>query len=173
MASHRNRGAAGDGPTQSPSRRAAQLRSFSRSLPMALLRARETVMRHFRPSLQAFDLTEQQWRVLRALASQEEIDVTGLANVTFLLAPSLTRILRDLERRKIIRRRADPSDLRAALISLTARGRSLLDDVGVESERIYHALEARFGEPRMKALMSMLAEVESELREPLRPDDDP
>jgi len=90
-----------------------------------------------------------------------------LAQATFLLAPSLTRILRDLERRKIIRRRADPSDLRAALISLTARGRSIVDTVGVNSERIYRALEARLGATRMRALMTMLAEAERELREPL------
>ena len=83
--------------------------------------------------------------MLRALAFHGEIDVTGLADATFLLAPSLTRILRDLERRKIIRRRADPHDLRAALISLTARGRSIVDTVGVHSERVYQALEARLG----------------------------
>src|SRR5438105_334324 len=44
------------------------LRPFSQSLPMALLRAREAVMRHFRPSLQAAGLTEQQWRTMRALS---------------------------------------------------------------------------------------------------------
>jgi homoprotocatechuate degradation regulator HpaR len=175
MASKRDRGeashqAAADHPSPSP-RAGGQLRPFSRSLPMALLRARETVMQHFRPSLHAAGLTEQQWRVLRALASHGEIDVTGLAQATFLLAPSLTRILRDLERRKIIHRRADPNDLRAALISLTARGRSIVDTVGVHSERIYRALEARLGATRMQALMTMLADAERELREPLALDD--
>ena len=47
-------------------------------------------MRHFRPSLQAADLTEQQWRVLRALAGATEVDATGLAGPQ-LRAPSLTR----------------------------------------------------------------------------------
>lgn len=175
MASRHDQGEASrdaaDDPSPSP-RAGGQLRPFSRSLPMALLRAREMVMQHFRPSLHAAGLTEQQWRVLRALASHGETDVTGLANATFLLAPSLTRILRELERRKIIRRRADPHDLRAALISLTARGRSIVDTVGVHSERVYHALEARLGATRMEALMSMLAQAERELRTPLALDDD-
>ncbi len=35
------------------------LRSFDASLPMALLRARESAMRLFRPLLAEFDLTEQ------------------------------------------------------------------------------------------------------------------
>ncbi len=47
--------------------RRAPMREFSRSLPMSLLRAREAVMRQFRPSLRNHGLTEQQWRILRAL----------------------------------------------------------------------------------------------------------
>src|SRR6478609_2079743 len=81
------------------------MRDFSQSLPMSLLRTRESVMRHFRPSLRAHDLTEQQWRILRALAASGEIEVTELARVAFLLGPSLSRILRDLEGRKLIERR--------------------------------------------------------------------
>jgi len=66
----------------------ASLRPFSRSLPMALMRAREAVMRHFRPKLQAANLTEQQWRTLRALGNGEEMEATRLASATFLLAPT-------------------------------------------------------------------------------------
>ena len=38
-----------------------------RNLPRLLLQARESVIAHFRPILKAHGLTEQQWRVLRAL----------------------------------------------------------------------------------------------------------
>lgn len=141
------------------------LRPFSRSLPMALLRAREAAMRLFRPSLQANDLTEQQWRVLRALGSVEAVDATGLANLTFLLAPSLTRILRDLEARKLIRRRVDPQDRRASEITLSRSGLELMREVGKESERIYRGIEDRLGPARLARLMELLAEVESLLGE--------
>lgn len=144
-----------------------RLRTVSRSLPMALLRTREAVMRHFRPALRAVDLTEQQWRVLRALETVPEIDATGLAIATFLLAPSLTRILKTLESRRLIRRRADPSDLRTALISLTPNGRALLVEAGVHSERIYRAMTARLGEDRLERIMALLKEVERDLDGPL------
>src|SRR6202035_6025523 len=87
------------------------MREFSRSLPMSLLRAREAVMRQFRPSLRNHGLTEQQWRILRALTAVETIEVTELARVAFLLGPSLSRILRDLEASHLIERwtaQADP-----------------------------------------------------------------
>ena len=41
-----------------------RMRAFSRSLPMALLKAREEVMAGFRPNLRAHAITEQQWRAL-------------------------------------------------------------------------------------------------------------
>src|SRR5438034_7009971 len=92
------------------------MREFSRSLPMSLLRAREAVMRQFRPSLRDQGLTEQQWRILRGLASIEAIEVTELARVAFLLGPSLSRILRDVESRHLIERRAAQADLRRAVV---------------------------------------------------------
>jgi homoprotocatechuate degradation regulator HpaR len=139
------------------------LRPFSRSLPMALLRAREAVMSHFRPSLQAAGLTEQQWRTLRALSEVEEIEATRLAVNTLLLAPSMSRILRDLEVRNLIHRRADPKDGRAALISLTATGWAALNQVGAQSEEIYRAIELRIGSARLNRLMETLTEIESDL----------
>ncbi|MDP7101742.1 MAG: hypothetical protein QF503_11390, partial [Rhodospirillales bacterium] len=57
------------------------LRDFSRSLPMALLRAREAVMERFRPSLRTHGLTDQQWRVLRALYDHGQKDLGELADM--------------------------------------------------------------------------------------------
>ena len=85
--------------------RRTPMREFSRSLPMSLLRAREAVMRQFRPSLRNHGLTEQQWRILRALTAVDNIEVTELARTAFLLGPSLSRILRDPEARHLIERR--------------------------------------------------------------------
>ena len=93
MARKKSSGGAGSRPASKASARRVPMREFSRSLPMSLLRAREAVMRHFRPSLRDHGLTEQQWRILRALTSVDAIEVTELARVAFLLGPSLSRIL--------------------------------------------------------------------------------
>ena len=100
----------------------APMREFSRSLPMSLLRAREAVMRQFRPSLRNHGLTEQQWRILRALTAVETIEVTELARTAFLLGPSLSRILRDLEARHLIERRTAKAICAAAWCRSRPRG---------------------------------------------------
>jgi len=138
-----------------------RLREFSRSLPMALLRAREAVMRHFRPSLRAFDMTEQQWRVLRALTAVPEIEVTELATATFLLPPSLSRILRDLESRGLTRRRSSNKDMRLVLVSISAAGVRLIEEAGAYSEEIYAEMTRRFGAAKLSELMELLRELEN------------
>src|SRR5260370_12343074 len=117
--------------------RRVPMRECSRSLPMSLLRAREAGMRHFRASLRNYDLTEQQWRILRALASVDTIEVTELARVAFLLGPSLSRILRDLEARHLIERKAAKADLRRGAVSISAKGLRLIEAVAPSSAAIY------------------------------------
>nr|WP_249779074.1 homoprotocatechuate degradation operon regulator HpaR [Bradyrhizobium sediminis] len=139
------------------------MRDFSRSLPMSLLRAREAVMRQFRPSLRHHGLTEQQWRILRALAAVETIEVTELARTAFLLGPSLSRILRDLEARHLIEREAAKSDLRRAVVSISAKGLRLIEAVAPSSEAIYAAITRRYGARKLAELQDMLGVLESSL----------
>ena len=139
------------------------MREFSRSLPMSLLRAREAVMRQFRPSLRNHDLTEQQWRILRALAAVDAIEVTELAHVAFLLGPSLSRILRDLEARHLIERRAAKVDLRRAVVSISKKGLKLIEAVAPTSEAIYAAITRRYGARKLAELQDMLRTLEDSL----------
>jgi homoprotocatechuate degradation regulator HpaR len=139
------------------------MREFSRSLPMSLLRAREAVMRQFRPSLRRHDLTEQQWRILRALAAIDAIEVSELARTAFLLGPSLSRILRDLEARKLIERKTAETDLRRGVVSISEKGVRLMEVVAPSSEAIYAAITRRYGVRKLAELQDMLSALETSL----------
>jgi homoprotocatechuate degradation regulator HpaR len=146
-----------------PVERRIPMRDFSRSLPMSLLRAREAVMKQFRPSLRRHGLTEQQWRILRALAAVDAIEVTELARVAFLLGPSLSRILRDLETRQLIERRTAKADLRRGVVSISQKGLKLIELVAPTSEAIYAAITQRYGGHKLAELQEMLAALENSL----------
>lgn len=120
-------------------------------------------MRRFRPSLRHYGITEQQWRVLRALSSVVQIEVTELARATFLLGPSLSRILQDLESRGLVLRAANNADLRRGIISISEAGRKLIATVTPRSEAIYADITARFGAERLATLQSLLRELEEVL----------
>jgi homoprotocatechuate degradation regulator HpaR len=149
-------------PARTTARR-VPMREFSRSLPMSLLRAREAVMRQFRPSLRRHDLTEQQWRILRALAAIEATEVTELARTAFLLGPSLSRILRDLDARGLIERKTAKTDLRRGVISISEKGLKLMEVVAPSSEAIYAAITRRYGAKKLAELQDMLGALEASL----------
>lgn len=136
-----------------------KLRSFSRSLPMSLLLAREAVMARFRSSLKLFNITEQQWRVLRALNTVPEIEVTALAKATGLLPPSLSRILKDLEARGLVLRLAAEQDMRKSLIAISPDGLKLIDAVAPYSEEIYGEITRAFGDDKLTQLQDLLKEL--------------
>jgi len=157
-----------------PGAPAVSIREFSRSLPMSLLRAREAVMRHFRASLRAHGLTEQQWRILRALTSYESIEVSELARVAYLLGPSLSRILRDLEERRLIERRTVKADLRRGIVSISDKGLRLIEAVAPSSEAIYAEITRRYGADQLAALQDLLRALETSLHDmPLPGQGDP
>lgn len=140
--------------------RSLPMRDFSRSLPMELLRAREAVMRHFRPGLRTHGVTEQQWRILRALAHRGPLEVSELAAQTCLLAPSLSRILPDMERRQLISRRQADSDLRRNVIALERKGLRLIASHAPFSEKVYAEITRTFGPERLAQLFALLHELE-------------
>ena len=133
------------------------------SLPVRLMRAREAVMTRIRPVLRAHGVTEQQWRVLCTVRDLEETEITALAGRVFLLAPSLSRILRDLEARGLILRRASVQDQRRALVSVTSEGEALIRRV--EPSLLEARLQMRrlCGLERLKALDEMLDALEAAL----------
>jgi homoprotocatechuate degradation regulator HpaR len=142
-----------------------KLPDFSRSLPMLLLRGREAVMRYFRPSLLENGVTEQQWRVLRALSSVEEMEVMMLADATYLLAPSMSRILKDLQKRGLLTRRSDRRDLRRNLVAISPKGNELINTLSPRSEAAYTEIAERFGSGNFNQLRSLLLKLEAELQD--------
>jgi len=143
----------------------SELRDFQRNLPMALLRARESVMERFRPILRNHDLTEQQWRVVRALQASENIEATALSEKTLLLMPSLTRILKSLEEQKLIKRTVVEGDNRRKVIRLAKRGHDLYAKIAPLSEAEYKKLELQIGAKNIQTLYDLLGTFDHNIKE--------
>ena len=134
----------------------AKLRNINRSLPMQLLHARESAMSLFRPMLRSFGITDQQWRVIRVLATQENVEAFELSQQSMILPPSLTRILKNLEEDGLIKRATYKQDQRKVLINLTAKGRKKYRQIVPESERIYRSIEKTIGKKELDELLKRL-----------------
>jgi homoprotocatechuate degradation regulator HpaR len=131
----------------------------SKSLPIAMLRAREAIMLSFRPVLAKHGFTEQQWRVLRVLGEKGPADAGQVAFEACILAPSLSRIIGKLEKDKYISRFIDAKDGRRINLSLTSLGKETLQKIVPEIGIIYNSLEKSYGEEKLTTLLELLSEI--------------
>jgi len=141
------------------------------SLPLALLQAREAALSFFRPLLNRYELTEQQWRVIRILSQHPncELESHQLAEIACILRPSMTGVLLRLERDGLVRRWKPASDQRRLCVSLTPKGIELFEEMSGEMTRQYKEIQRQFGPDNFQLLMRLLLELGR--LEPLLPTD--
>jgi len=126
------------------------------TLPILLLKAREKAIGYVRPVLSNLDLTEQQWRVLRALYELETTTTHTLAEKSCILGPSLSRILTKLETDSIIIRKPSPNDNRVVNIKLSSKGKRLHQQVLKKLQRPYSQFNEDYGTAKVEKLNTLL-----------------
>ena len=126
-------GQAGAGPTGTDETLADAFRSVSRQL-------RETSQETLAP----WDINPSQFRALRVLSHHGAIRLSDLSGRLHIAPRSATEVVDALQSRGLVERRPDPSDRRATLVELTARGEQVLTGIwearGSESERVFDRL---------------------------------
>lgn len=130
-----------------------------RSLPIALLRAREQVMVPIRSMLAQSGVTEQKWRVLRVLEELGEVEPTLIASEACLHLPSLSRILKSMEADGLIQRKEDLEDRRKTMVGISKVGRAILTKHAQQSAEIFAQLEARMGKEKLETILDLLEEL--------------
>jgi DNA-binding MarR family transcriptional regulator len=88
------------------------------------------------------DITIEQWSVLYHLWKQDGVNQQELCNATFRDKPSITRLVDNLEKLKLVKRVASKEDRRRNLIYLTDTARKLQDQsMDLANQTLNEALE--------------------------------
>jgi len=132
---------------------------------MALLRAREAVMKKFSPALKEHGLSPQQWRVIRALVEEQALDATEISERCALLMPSLSRILQNLQKRGFVERKTARDDQRRSLISITPTGRQLFRTLSPTNEAPYANITEKFGYGKLELLYELMDKLVQKIDE--------
>ena len=136
-----------------------------RNLPMLLLRAREKMMLRFRPILTAHGLTEQQWRVIRALNEHGPLESREIADLCTISTPSLVGVLARMEARHWVTKTRLTHDQRRVRVALTAASGKLVSAIANDLQAAYVELEQRIGADLLaetyRAVDELLAGIEA------------
>ena len=127
-----------------------------RNLPQLLLRARESLLGHFRPLITHFGLTEQQWRILRALSEAGELEPRELCEICQILSPSLTGVLARMEAVGLVTRTRMEEDQRRVVVRPTPAAEEVVAELRPLITAQYRLLEQAYGRETIEELYDIM-----------------
>ena len=127
-----------------------------RNIPQRFLKARECLMSHFRPILNHFGLTEQQWRILRALDECSQLDPREICQLCQIQSSSMAGVLARMEEMGLILRSRFVDDQRRVLVRLAPSGDELINTIAPLIELQYQHIEHAFGKQMLDDLFNVL-----------------
>ncbi len=116
-----------------------------RNLPQLFLKAREELLCHFRPIINHFGLTEQQWRILRTLSEYEPLEPREICEICHILSPSLAGVLARMDDLGVVIRSRMPEDQRRVLVRLSPKGETIVAQMAPLVQAQYRLLEEALG----------------------------
>jgi homoprotocatechuate degradation regulator HpaR len=135
-----------------------------RNLPLMMLQAREHVIAHFRPILNAHGVTEQQWRIVRLLLDTGPLEPHAIGELCRLSSPSLAGVLSRMEKMGFVQRKRLADDQRRLHVSLTSRSRALATRMAPLIEAVYAGIEDLLGDEFVEDFYRVLDDLIVKLR---------
>ncbi|MFM6975930.1 MAG: MarR family winged helix-turn-helix transcriptional regulator [Sphingobacteriaceae bacterium] len=100
--------------------------SYSHLLDRTARKVKQYAQRQF--NAEHFEVTVDQWLVLKNLNEQPELNQSELAELTGKDHPTLTRIIDLLCKKDLVERRINPADRRSFTVHLTPKGQQKVND---------------------------------------------
>ena len=97
-----------------------------------------------------------EWRLLVRLVDVGPCNLTAMSRFLVLDPAPTGRLVKRLEARGLLERRANPSDKRAAILSVTSAGMAVFREVWPRTCRMADALDALYTEDERDALLRLL-----------------
>lgn len=119
------------------------------------MRAKNELLQALRP----LDLTPEQWAVLNRLWEKDGIPQKELAARISKDQPTVARILKKVQNKGLINRRADSVDKRVTLVFLTDKGRELEGKMVSLVQRVLGKALKDFSQKEVQLLRTMLNRI--------------
>ncbi|KMQ84274.1 family transcriptional regulator [Lasius niger] len=112
-------------------------------LHLLIHKLEEYLIQAGKPHLQGWQLSKQQFRILRYLYEQGPLEPRQIVAICRIPSPSLTGILVRMEKLDLVQRQRLAQDQRRLLITLTDKSRMILYKIIPEFNAHFHAFESK------------------------------
>lgn len=130
---------------------------LERRAVVGVVRANFAARRVLDGVIQSHGITNQQYNVLRILrGAGEPLPTMQVAARMIEPEPGITRLLRRLEKKGLIRRRTGSEDARRIFCELTPKGRSIVDELDDPVDGANAQIMRRLADEEMHSLIDLL-----------------
>src|SRR4029077_15391090 len=129
-----------------------------------LRRATRAVSRMYDDFLRDAGLNITQYSLLRVICREKELSISTLGRYMVMDRTSITRAVAPLERDGLIHR-CPAADRRIRIVSVTSKGRKLVEDTAPKWREAQEALLETIGEDRWRAMSNVLRETTRMVRQ--------
>ena len=138
--------------------------SKSQEAAVSLLRTSDLIRRNVAAVLEPYDITAQQYNVLRILrGAPDGISAKDIAGRLVTRDPDITRLMDRLEKRGLLVRDRGNADRRVVIHRLTQTGLDLVNALDWPIHRMHRDIMRRLAPDRVKALIAILEEIRIEV----------
>jgi DNA-binding MarR family transcriptional regulator len=132
--------------------------SGDESLLMSVVRSAEIFKRVVSTIFRKYDLSFPQYNVLRVLdaSTDGQSRITEVSRIMLVPGANMTGIAKRLERGGFIKRQSDPSDERATILAITAKGKATLASIEKERDEHTHAMVNGFTQDEKTDLLDKM-----------------
>ncbi len=141
--------------------------SMDKAIGSASVRLSKKITRIINYYLKSFNITTEQWSVLRTLDESGQVTQKVLSERADKDQATLTKILDLLEKHEYVYRVRNPEDRRSFLINITDRGSQLVEEVGPYLEEIYLKIINDIDKDQLEIFQEVLHSLESNINSQL------
>jgi len=135
-----------------------------RDLVTGVIQLANLLTRRLGPVFEKAKVTPQQWAVLAALSSETvPVTLVALARRMAVTKQNMTGMVARLEQLGVAERQGDPNDLRSSRVSLTRRGRALVEKLRPAYEEWVRTLSAELSERDLQTLVRTIEKLIAQL----------
>ncbi|WP_245799273.1 MarR family winged helix-turn-helix transcriptional regulator [Virgibacillus siamensis] len=137
--------------------------SLDKAIGSATVRLSKKISRIINHHLKEFNITTEQWAVLRTVYESGLINQRTLSERADKDKATLTKILDLLEKHEYTTRVQNPDDRRSFLIQITEKGSNLVNSVGPYLKEVYSELIGDIDSEKLRLYQEVLSSLENNI----------
>ncbi|MCM3666745.1 MarR family transcriptional regulator [Mesobacillus subterraneus] len=137
--------------------------TMDKAIGSASVRLSKKLTRIINIYLKPYNITTEQWSVLRTLSDSDEISQKELSQRSDKDQATLTKILDLLVKHELVERLPNPADRRSFLIKITAKGGKIVHEVTPYLEKIFLKITREISEEKLLMYREVLLSLEANI----------